>query len=720
MRSVLKLTLLVVGLALLWAAPAQAAQPVPPPQFDMTGFIQEATLDGTVAGAAVTPLPNTDPRAGGTMTINGIKMLIPNNTILQLPAGSFTWAQLLDPTVSAALPGNLLHQVPGQTMLALSDIPNPRFPPVRPPLVPPFPVCEVRAVGNVLPGPAGGPPRYIVGLIVPITQQGLNLGMGIVNYIDYATGRFRVGGTIGDPTSGALLEVNDPVGRYGLVHSPDPRFTCDTNNPTVHSVTGYPMGIPRVAPPAIDPLCPLTNRPLNGAVGFPIDPFLALGAPLRTFDMPAPGTAGATTNPTKQVPIMVGDWVDFSGTLCKINAAGPNIAANMYMSVHTLIVDVGVYTAPGVPPAYLAIEVILIGTGGTPPAGITQEATTRLRVEGFTTDPTGFIDVYAKDVNPITGQETLRLLGVTDPATQPVRGRFRHILNGGLFMPPTREIMVQSRTGVVRNVANGLDAGQYTAPQFDFIFPEHVVQGAPQVPANFEDILFLSLGSGPLGGPGSGGPIVGQLDPWPGDPVPPQATGTNGLAPVVSAGPNIAVGTGALVRLAGTVILDPNSNRPQIRWRQTGGPGVPLTAFNTLSPSFTAPIVLPGLPDQVLTFQLTVTDQFGSHSASMTVTVKAATDTVTIIAAIWRATAKGGTLTVNAQSTSAAAVLTADAFLAAGTVIPLGALAPAVPPRPGKAPVVGLVVNTTGTPQPATVVVRSSLGGSATVAVTIR
>lgn len=93
---------------------------------------------------------------------------------------------------------------------------------------------------------------------------------------------------MGDPNSGCLVEFNDPVGRFGLAHSPDPRFTADTGNPTIHTSTGYPVGIPRVAPPAIDPLCPLGNRPLNWDPRFAVDSFLPIGAPLKSFIMPPP------------------------------------------------------------------------------------------------------------------------------------------------------------------------------------------------------------------------------------------------------------------------------------------------------------------------------------------------------------------------------------------------------------------------------------------------
>jgi hypothetical protein len=70
-----------------------------------------------------------------------------------------------------------------------------------------------------------------------------------------------------------------------------------------------------------------------------------------------------------------------------------------------------------------------------------------------------------------------------------------------------------------KNYANGLTAGQYRAPNFEFIFPEATIQGDPAVPANMQDLPFLYCGSGPLGTmtvpAGTTGPVVGQLDPAP-------------------------------------------------------------------------------------------------------------------------------------------------------------------------------------------------------------
>ena len=60
---------------------------------------------------------------GGTLTVNGIKMIVPNNSIIQMPATSMTWADLFDPAISASVgytPPRPNHR-PGVTGLALAD-----------------------------------------------------------------------------------------------------------------------------------------------------------------------------------------------------------------------------------------------------------------------------------------------------------------------------------------------------------------------------------------------------------------------------------------------------------------------------------------------------------------------------------------------------------------------------------------------------------------------
>jgi len=302
---------------------------------------------------------------------------------------------------------------------------------------------------------------------------------------------------------------------------------------------------------------------------------------------PSPDNFGIVDGPNafpdarQQLPLLVGDWIDYSGTLAK-DALGLD-----YISAHTIIANLGVFTAPGTQPAYVAIETLLLGTAGAAIPGINQEATNRIFVVGFTTDPTALIDINAIDVNPCTGEETLRLLGTVDPASQPVRGRFRFHVLGGDFMPPTREMVVMSYAGQTDpsdpgagGYANGLGSGQYRAPDFDFIFPEGFVLGKPLPPNNFQDMPFLAVGSGPLGGTGA---VVGQLNPWPGDVAPAAANcSAVGVAPIVSGGTDIVVGSNSPVTLAGTVKEDPNAwPTATIVWTQMAGPPVTLFSGDT-------------------------------------------------------------------------------------------------------------------------------------------
>jgi hypothetical protein len=161
--------------------------------------------------------------------------------------------------------------------------------------------------------------------------------------------------------------------------------------------------------------------------------------------------------------------------------------------------------------------------------GIAQEATSRIKVEGFSTDPSNLVDIYAVDVDPNSGNVSERLLGAANPSGPPVIGRFRFIPASGAFSPPPREFRVVSRTlcgnpnqpchfaESSNTVANGLQAGQYHAPNFEFIFAETLTLGDAVVPANLQDLAFLYCGSGPLTTPTAEGntPMVHQLDPAP-------------------------------------------------------------------------------------------------------------------------------------------------------------------------------------------------------------
>src|SRR5476649_743466 len=187
--------------------------------FDDTGFIQGATVDATNANC-----PNTtDPhRFGGTLTLNNGPIVIPCNMVIQAPANTFTWADFINT-------GHDLSLGKG------------------------YPSFEMHAVGNIVGA------RRIAGLLYA-SQQSLNASTGVITGIDYATGNLQV--DTGDAAKPAIVQINDPNGRFGRAQSPDARFSVDDANATIHAGTGYPMCVPRTDPAvADDPLCPQANRP---------------------------------------------------------------------------------------------------------------------------------------------------------------------------------------------------------------------------------------------------------------------------------------------------------------------------------------------------------------------------------------------------------------------------------------------------------------------------
>ena len=225
-RSLLALALILSQLWLVSGAGAQIPMALST-QFDVTGFIQAATLDAP-----------GDVLAGGTITVNNQVIIVPRNTILQMPAAALTWQEVF--TLAPAPYG------PTQTGLAFADTPTPLVP------------YEAHVVGNRVGD------TYIAGLIF-LAQHSLQSGQGYINFIDYSTGEFRVGGLIGDGTTGERVRINDPLGRFAPLWTPDPRFTIDENNPTIRTGTGYPMCMPRGTAAGVgDPFCPDANRVVAG------------------------------------------------------------------------------------------------------------------------------------------------------------------------------------------------------------------------------------------------------------------------------------------------------------------------------------------------------------------------------------------------------------------------------------------------------------------------
>jgi hypothetical protein len=605
---------------LAMASIAGAQLPVPSSsQFDITGFIQSATLGGPGTGAG------TGAHMGGVITVNGHVVTVPSETIVILPANALTWQELF-----AQSPSPYTGVATG---MALADVPAP------------LTTYEARIVGNRVIGGPGGADVYIAGLIW-ISQQALNNGQGFINCINYATGEIRVGGAIGNCAAGTRVRLNDPAvgltgtGRYGRAVTPDRRFMVDQDNPTVRSVSGFPMCIPRVlADPQIpgnpdDPLCPLTQRPIAVAGAPPV--FLTL------FTMNNPVTLpGVPPDPTIQAPFEVGDYVTFAGTLVQDATPGTPTAgpwpgiANTYISAHTITNNVGIYTWAGTSPAYVAIDVSFIGTGGLTVIGA-NEAAIMTRYEGFSTDTSRVVHLYGIDLNPLTGATSDRdwgTIGVDPgPAKGAATGRWRYRPPCGLtvpdptnfkdctgpptnsYLPPTREVRAVvegawTPGGPQTTYANGIIAGQYHAPMADYRFPENL-PGQPVVENNFNSIPFLAAG----GYTSSTGTLVKVLDPWPSSTPPPPPPCT--VAPVAVTGGSYTASSGGSITLNGSAVT---SDTP-VTFLWTAAAGT-FSNPNVANPVYTAPTV-GALTNINLT--LTVTTCGGTGVSSTIVAVNGA------------------------------------------------------------------------------------------------
>ncbi|MDI3467283.1 MAG: hypothetical protein OJF50_006104 [Nitrospira sp.] len=556
--------LMVGAMALACAGITLPAQAQVTP-FQILGHIESFCLNNQIAsgtGACLTTadkealvLTPADPRTVGATTatpligarivVSGIAVTIPVNTVVQMPAAYLTPQQIFARAQGVSKKYN-------ESGLALQD----KFPPLA--------AFEVAIDGNIVNN------TYIAGL-VRISQQSLNNGAGYIHGInlspppDHSAGKLCIGPNplaITCQPGDVMIRLNDPAlpssdpfpgdGRYGRPNPnppntekpnpapppapamiddpnsrfPDPRFTVDQGNPTVHALTGYPMCVPRSA---VDSECPSVNRPA-GLTTFVMhtEPLIP---PAKFASQPIQNCAGC--DPDKQAPFIVGDYITYAGTLAQ-DADGP------FVSVHTMVGNVGIYTKPG-GRAYVTLEESLVGTNGPVlVCGSIAECQNRLKVEGFSTDPSRKVNVYAIDVNASTGAQTARLLHGTEKV-QAVFGRFRYVppltvaglhdLNGTL-MGVTRELMVRIDDGTpfpdgsplpsTPVTAHGLVAGIYVAPVGEYIFPEPTgVQGGPQPALNFQCLAFLVNGwSLPEL------PAIPRLAPWPGS-EPPAFSCTN-------------------------------------------------------------------------------------------------------------------------------------------------------------------------------------------------
>jgi len=678
------LLLMVASVATSWAQfTAPAIPPAPavvpayasiPTGFEMTGFIQYASVDQMC-------LPNTNPTplnppkpdgcktSGGWIQVNGMTVRVPANTVVQFPANTLTWEEVfeLNPT-----------GVAGESGFALADT-------VRLPGT-----FEATVLGNIVNG------QYISGLVF-LAQSSLMGFQGFIEGFDYANGIVMI--------NGYRVQIADPAGNHSVgfaawdpKYLQDERFSVDENNPTIKTETAFPMCIPRVDPLiAADPLCPQINRPKNGAGTdylriFTMDPLIdpATGLPPVGFNS---DPTQPPTDPTVYAPLEIGDWVDVGGEIL-LDGNG-----QAYILAHTITANVGIWTFPGTDPAYVAIDVILEGTGGVANPAFPQEAGIRTKMEGFTTDDSRGIDTYAIDID-CNGVDTIRLpLWAANfpvdpgPPTGAVRGRWRWRPNGGNFLPPAMVVgaAVSGSVPAVWNPTLGVLTNQYQAPNFEFIFGENLGIGNPMITFNFRDIPFLVNGigtwppadnivQGAVSNPnGFSNQVIGQLNPFPDLNPPVESCQTVGGTAQATAIADWFVGVAGNqpnpVTTASVVSLTAAGSNPAngpFFWEQMVTPGQPIvTITNPTSPlaTFIAPVVA---SPTTLTFRLRVGGNNTTLAGFANVLIPISTAAPNTPIAVSATSAPA-----NPVASGAAVTLTATAISPAGGNVTFAWIAPA-------------------------------------------
>jgi hypothetical protein len=68
-------------------------------QFDVVGFVQNATVHGSIC-----PAGTSASNFGGTVKVNGLAIIVPCNSVIQMPANTLTWADSVNPPRGGAIP----------------------------------------------------------------------------------------------------------------------------------------------------------------------------------------------------------------------------------------------------------------------------------------------------------------------------------------------------------------------------------------------------------------------------------------------------------------------------------------------------------------------------------------------------------------------------------------------------------------------------------------
>ncbi len=312
--------------------------------------------------------------SGGMIVVGGQSIILPRNLLIDLPANRLTLKQIFDQAPFNCISAN-------ESGLAKSDVctggGKPGFATIH---------ANRTDAGNIIAGDL-------------FLEKGIGTTSGVVSFINHKDGFLRINGLPNDPLTGVMIRLNDPDSRHTIqqglgciVGSPncsaDPRFTLDPDNYVIVFSTGMPACIPstkerlfqdvldlnnngnttesltaQALPDGTgDPLCPETNRTING--GQPVDDS-------RRF-----------------APIQVGDHLNASGNFETVNGI-------QFLSVYSLVVSKALGTKDDpTQPDYVFLDEIEIDAMGF------QNQRVKGLFIGFSTLSPGDVDYWSIHYDP--------------------------------------------------------------------------------------------------------------------------------------------------------------------------------------------------------------------------------------------------------------------------------------------------------------------------------
>ncbi|MBK5275231.1 MAG: cadherin-like domain-containing protein [Desulfuromonadales bacterium] len=365
MKSKSFVSLFTLMFVLLMSSVASAAPTLVSPSPNSFGEIERITLN--------------DPAnvySGGVLVVGGVEMILPKNLLIDLPANRLSLQQIFDQAPAACKAQN-----PPESGLAKVD------------------KCNATGSGGIatLSAVRTNAGNVIVGDL--FIQKAAETVHGVVTYINYDQGYYRVNGSATNPANtGAMVRLNDPGLRHTIQSgagcaggpncSPDPRFCLDPDNYTNTFTTGYPMCIPSTV-----------SRPFPGLTGVPAG--TAVAAADGTGDLLCPDTnrtaalvEPAVADSRRFAPVKLGDTALAEGNF-------ETVGGVRFLSAHSSSVQKALSTRTAADqPDYLFLEEV----GVEAPPYQNQRLITLLI--GFTTlaNPATDVDLWTLHRDPVTNE----------------------------------------------------------------------------------------------------------------------------------------------------------------------------------------------------------------------------------------------------------------------------------------------------------------------------